>query len=51
LISGHPDMSKLVMAASKPAAFKKGHNQLPKVIKSFTFRKGVEVDPQARAAA
>jgi transposase-like protein len=42
---------KLVMAASKNWKRLKGQKQLPKVISGVTFRDGIEVASEARAAA
>jgi putative transposase len=42
---------KLVMAAAKSWRRLRGQNQLPKVVSGVTFRDGIEVAPEAKAAA
>jgi len=42
---------KLVMAATKTWRRLQGQNQLPKVIKGFKFRDGIEVAPETKSAA
>jgi hypothetical protein len=42
---------KLVMAASKSWRRLQGQNQLPKVFNGVKFRDGIEVVPEAKAAA